>query len=104
MRESLKDKDYKGEDYVVDKELKNGPLNNRKCTDVLFLLMFLAFTGLNLYVTKEATKNSDIDRLLSPVDGSHKLCGVDYKDYGFLYYAVTPKPIAPVVMADKRNL
>ena len=57
MRESLKDEKYKGDDYQVDKELKNGPLANRRCTDLLFSVIFMAFIGLLGYVTTEAFKN-----------------------------------------------
>jgi hypothetical protein len=47
----LKDRKYKGEDYSVDKKLANGPENNRKCTDCLFLLIWFAFLGGMLYMT-----------------------------------------------------
>jgi hypothetical protein len=47
----LKDRKYQGEDYSVDKKLANGPENNRKCTDCLFLLIWFAFLGGMLYMT-----------------------------------------------------
>jgi hypothetical protein len=55
------------------------------------MIIFLAFVGLMLYITKEAFTNSDIDALISPVDDDMKLCGIDYPDYGYLYYAIQPK-------------
>ena len=39
----LKDRDYKGEDYMVDVKLAKGPENDRKCTDCLFLIVWIAF-------------------------------------------------------------
>jgi hypothetical protein len=45
LRESLNDSEYKGEDYEVNPAVKNGPLRDRKCTDVLFLLIFFGFLG-----------------------------------------------------------
>ena len=43
IRESLNDENYDGGDYLVDPELQNGPLFNRKCTDVFCLLIFWLF-------------------------------------------------------------
>ena len=39
----LKDKNYKGEDFFVKKELGSGPFNDRKCTDVFCCLIFTVF-------------------------------------------------------------
>ena len=41
----MKDKDYKGEDYLTDTNLKDGPLQNRGCTDILFILIFAVFAA-----------------------------------------------------------
>lgn len=87
-RESLVDEKYKGEDYQVNKELKNGPLANRRCTDFLFTVIFLAFIGLLGYITSGAIQNEKIDELISPVDQDQKLCGVDYGAYPYLYYVL----------------
>lgn len=38
-REALTDPDYKGEDMLVP---HNGPIKERKCTDFLFWLIFVA--------------------------------------------------------------
>lgn len=43
MREALKDENYKGEDFQVNTDLEKGPLFNRKCTDILCLLVFFLF-------------------------------------------------------------
>lgn len=47
----LKDRDYKAHDYHADKEIIKGPLEDRKCTDCLFLLVFIAFLGGMGYMT-----------------------------------------------------
>ena len=39
----LKDKNYKGEDFQIKKELGGGPFADRKCTDVLCCLIFTLF-------------------------------------------------------------
>ena len=39
----LKDKNYKGDDFFVKKELGSGPFNDRKCTDVFCCLIFTFF-------------------------------------------------------------
>lgn len=49
-REALNDKDYKGEDMLVP---QNGPIKERKCTDIIFLLIFwsalVAYGGTLVY-------------------------------------------------------
>ena len=47
----LKDRKYKGEDYQADKKIRDGPLQERRCTDCLFLLVFIAFLGLMIWMT-----------------------------------------------------
>lgn len=47
----LKDRSYKGEDYQADKKILEGPLQERRCTDCLFLIVFLAFLGLMGWMT-----------------------------------------------------
>jgi hypothetical protein len=44
-RAKFSDPNYKADDYVVDDRVKDGPLDQRSCTDVLFCLIFLAFLG-----------------------------------------------------------
>lgn len=89
IQESLNDKDYDGSDYLVDPELKNGPLFNRKCTDVLCVLIFWLFIGVYGYTCVYAYQYSDPDKLLRPVNGDGQLCGVgDLKDYPNLYYII----------------
>ena len=50
MRESLARPGYDGHDYFVDKHIIENRTKNRKCTDVLFTLTFLAFLGLMVWI------------------------------------------------------
>lgn len=69
IRQSLNDENYDGGDYLVDTELQNGPLFNRKCTDVFCLLIFWAFLVVYGYTCVYAYSNAHPDKLLRPVNG-----------------------------------
>jgi solute carrier family 44 protein 1 (choline transporter-like protein) len=89
-REALKDKNYDGQDYQADPELRNGPLVNRKCTDFLFWAIFVAalvFYGISV---RYGYANGKPKQLFTPVDGDGKFCGLDENvDYPYLYYIIT---------------
>ena len=60
LRESLNQSGYHGENYSVSKELKlHGPMKNRRCTDCLFTIIFIAFGGLMCWVAAVGYKNGD---------------------------------------------
>lgn len=89
-RGKLRDPEYKGEDFEIDRDQINGPLAvERSCTDVLCCLVFLFFCvglgGIAIY----GYQNGDVPRLLAPVDADGRFCGIDseVKDYP-LYYIV----------------
>ena len=42
QRLALQDPDYKAEDFLVDTELRHGPIKNRGCTDVICWILFFA--------------------------------------------------------------
>ncbi len=63
----LKDRNYKGEDYMVDSTLVKGTLQNRKCTDCLCLLIFLAFLGGMGWMTIEGYILGDVNYMLAPI-------------------------------------
>ena len=89
IRSSLNDKDYDGTDYLVDTDLKNGPLFKRKCTDCLCLIIFWVFLIVYGYSCIYAYGHSQPERLLRPVNGDGRLCGVgDLKSYPNLYYII----------------
>ena len=74
-REAMKDPDYDGQDFTSDPELRNGPMINRKCTDVLFWLLFIISIGGYGYTLHYGYKNGKPNELFTPVDGDGKFCG-----------------------------
>ena len=67
--------------------IRNGCVEERHCTDILCLAVFLAFIGVMMGMTMWGYKNGDIVRLLSPFDYNGKICGSDvgYENYPNLY-------------------
>uniref|UniRef100_A0A7S4J5U8 Choline transporter-like protein n=1 Tax=Odontella aurita TaxID=265563 RepID=A0A7S4J5U8_9STRA len=69
----------------------SGPVQNRRCTDVLcsllLVLTWAAMTGLGFY----AVSNGDYRVIVYPMDYDGNICGTNYgnidmEDYPFLYY------------------
>ena len=87
-RKSLADPDYKGEDYNIDAELEKGPLGNRRCTDLLCLLVFLLATVAMGYIGTYAIANGDPDRIMTPYDATGAFCGKTpgYENYPYLWF------------------
>jgi choline transporter-like protein 2/4/5 len=85
----LKDRNYKGEDFNVKQELGKGPFGERKCTDLLCCLFFTLFVVGMAILTGYGYANGDPDKLISPIDGDGKICGVTpgYEDYQYLFIA-----------------
>ena len=86
----LKDRGYKGEDYHVDISISKGPLQDRKCTDCLFFLIFIAFLGGMGYMTIDGYVNGQVDIMLAPISQNQIICGFntsygDATDYPVLY-------------------
>uniref|UniRef100_A0A6M2DWF0 Choline transporter-like protein n=1 Tax=Xenopsylla cheopis TaxID=163159 RepID=A0A6M2DWF0_XENCH len=65
-----------------------GPIKHRSCTDIICLIIFLAFViawiGIGIY----AVTNGDIDKVLHPDDSLKRKCGVhpDVKDKPYLLF------------------
>lgn len=92
----MNDKDYDGSDFIVDKDLKNGPLWNRKCTDILCVIVFWLFIIVYGYTCVYAYGNSHPEKLLRPVNGDGDLCGVGaLQDYPNLYYIIKKSNAKP---------
>jgi len=86
-RESLKDENYKGDDILVDVSLENGPLHNRRFTDIICLLVFIIFCGFYGSTVLYGFKNGRPEKLLRPVNGDGLLCGVGgLDDYPYLFF------------------
>lgn len=60
------DPNYKGE--PCDKELANGPLEKRGCTDILCCLIFIAYMVGMVVVSGIAYKNGQPDLIVDPFD------------------------------------
>ena len=59
-------------DFDIDKELEEGPLVKRKCTDPICCLAFVAFIGFSIYLMDQAIKKGQPDKFLRPVDADGK--------------------------------
>ena len=97
IRNSLSNYDYRGEDYFVMKELKDGPIKKRKCTDCICLFVFFAFVGLMITITTYAYKNEQFSKFLTPTDADGNYCGLDdgFVDYPYVYYAIQCRGFTP---------
>lgn len=67
----LKDRKYKGEDFNVDQKLEHGPLEDRKCTNVLCAGLFAVFFIGMLTCVIMGFVNGDVGKLLAPVDSDN---------------------------------
>ena len=75
-------------------------MKDRRCTDFLFTVLFLAFVVVFGWVCNQGFQNGKPLTLLSPVDFDGKLCGVDYPDHPFLYFIITPDKNTPLPDID----
>lgn len=65
--------------YYVDEE--------RKKTDVVCLILFIVFNIVMLGIAIYSWTNGNFSKLTTPYDPDGKGCGVDYKDYPYIYFA-----------------
>ena len=70
-----------------------GPIKNRSCTDVLCLLLFLAFVAGWVVVAVYAFGNGDPQRIIYPSNSRGEICGrtTDEYDYGYERIGCTNK-------------
>ncbi|CAM9698239.1 unnamed protein product [Ectocarpus sp. 4 AP-2014] len=67
----------------------DGPVRERKCTDIIFtlaiIIMWITMTAVGI----SSVQQGDVRELLAPTDYEGNLCGFDdgYEDLGKLYYA-----------------
>ena len=54
---------------------KNGPIRNRRCTDIIFLILMIAFQGFSIYVVIYAFSEGDPSVLLQAQDIDGNRCG-----------------------------
>lgn len=86
-RNKLKDPNYKGEDYNVDKSLINGPSEDRRCTDIICYLTWLIFLGAMIGCSVYGYINGSPGKLLSPLDADGNFCGYSegFEAYPYMY-------------------
>ena len=74
----------------LDKQLKEGPIRNRSCTDFLCCLAFVCFWGLSGYIFMLALKNGDLSKIARPYDSDGNACGFVLKnnltEFKYLYF------------------
>ncbi|KAL0850385.1 hypothetical protein ABMA28_012206 [Loxostege sticticalis] len=68
-------KDY-GDPIKYDPDFQ-GPIHNRSCTDILWLILFLLFLGVWGFVGYYSIQNGDVQKLLAPIDTKGRRCGLD---------------------------
>lgn len=76
------------EDDKVDKELENGPVDNRSCTDILCCIFFLVAIGLMYVLFTVAMIEGKPEYLPAVYDANKRPCGLtpDTKDYKYAYF------------------
>lgn len=82
-----KNPDYKGEE--MPEELANGPVENRKCTDILCCLIFLAFIIAWFICGFYGFSHGNPALLTHPYDSDDNQCGLpgsSAENYPYLYY------------------
>ena len=87
-RSQLKDRKWKAEEIQVNKEIAKKPTDkNRRCTDVLCCLVFMAFIVGMGWAVIYGYVNGNPGKLVAPIDGDGSICGYDpgYEDYPYLY-------------------
>ena len=94
-RESLADRNYKGEDYNIDVAIEKGPLGNRRCTDMFCVLIFLLTTGCMGYIGYFATTHGDPALIMAPYDSTGAYCGRSpgYEGYPYLWFENLDTPL-----------
>ncbi|CAH4015503.1 unnamed protein product [Pieris brassicae] len=75
-----------GDSYVSPRESRepisydpnfNGPIHNRSCTDILWLIVFVLFLGGWGYVGYYGLTRGSIEKILAPIDSKGRRCGLD---------------------------
>lgn len=95
----LKDRDYKGDDYQPDAKILNGPLEERKCTDCLFLLVWFAFLIGMGWMTIIGYVQGETGKMLAPIMTGELICGYDegVTEYPKLYVPDLDNAVNPSI-------
>lgn len=83
---------------MVDSTLVKGPLQNRKCTDCLCLLIFIAFLGGMSWMTIEGYILGDVNYMLAPISSQGDVCGYGAtSDFPYLYIYPLSDAVSPMI-------
>ena len=87
-RNQLADRNWKGDGITINKDIARKPTEkNRRCTDILCCIIFLAFLVGMLTAAIYGYVNGDPWKLIAPIDGDKNICGFTpgYGEYPKLY-------------------
>ncbi|XP_026484345.2 choline transporter-like 2 isoform X3 [Vanessa tameamea] len=75
----------------------NGPIHNRSCTDIVWLITFILFLGGWGYVGYYSMTRGNVEKLLAPIDSNGRRCGLDsgLEDKKYLLFFNIAKCLAP---------
>ncbi|CAH2100196.1 unnamed protein product [Euphydryas editha] len=75
----------------------NGPIHNRSCTDIVWLIVFILFLGGWAYVGYFSMTRGNVEKLLAPIDSNGRRCGLDsgLEDKKYLLFFNIAKCLAP---------
>lgn len=73
---------------AFDKDIENGPSQNRGCTDIICCLIFLVFLGAYFFTFGYGVTNGNPWLLMTPFDTDGKGCGYDagYENAKYIYF------------------
>ena len=88
------DPNYKGGDYEIDTAIENGPLGNRRCTDIFCILIFIAALCGAGYTGYYAVQNGNPELITTPSDAQGNFCGksAGYEAYPYLWIQNVDSP------------
>jgi len=97
-----KDKDDAQKDFDGQKDLdkyKNGPVQDRSCTDVFMCIIFSAFLLLMVVISIVGFQNGDPYKIVTPFDSDANICGESegFEDYPYLFW---PEFLSNAASAD----
>lgn len=77
----------KNDELEVDKDLENGPISKRSCTDILCCLLFIGFIGTIVYFFQKVSREGDFSKFVRPVDFDGNQCGfLGAENQPFLFF------------------
>ena len=96
--ETATDKGY-GKPYKYDADF-SGPTKHRSCTDIVCLLLFLAFLGGWGFVAYYGISYGDINKVIYPTDSMGRVCGEgNMENRPFLLFYDLTKCLNPAVLS-----